>query len=224
MLLSCIPVCALDGWPLASAHPSWRLPGSRRATIEHGGTTYPRSQGDERYPYESIFVHGAGVPGTGRGSAAAPQGLRDCCRVVWAVRLLPLISHSSHGLASIPWLALVANAHSVPPPELGHAVMDLGFTYSERSQVQRAYEAAQRGRLYIPGAAGAAPRVAKARSHTEPCTAALRLPFHRDRAPRVTCPSCIAGCYMIENKDEYWAEGTQSWFNATVSTRSQLAS
>ena len=27
-----------------------------------------------------------------------------------------------------------------------------------------------------------------------------------------------SSCYMISNADEYWAEGTQSWFEATVRT------
>jgi hypothetical protein len=27
-----------------------------------------------------------------------------------------------------------------------------------------------------------------------------------------------AACYMMENVDEYWAEGCQSWFDATIRT------
>jgi len=27
-----------------------------------------------------------------------------------------------------------------------------------------------------------------------------------------------AGCYAISNADEYWAEGTQAWFEATIRT------
>lgn len=29
---------------------------------------------------------------------------------------------------------------------------------------------------------------------------------------------CYSGCYMLENADEYWAEGSQAWFGATVRT------
>ncbi|KAF5842346.1 hypothetical protein DUNSADRAFT_7660 [Dunaliella salina] len=31
-----------------------------------------------------------------------------------------------------------------------------------------------------------------------------------------------SGCYAMENADEYWAEGTQAWFEATTRTGSQM--
>ena len=58
------------------------------------------------------------------------------------------------------------------------------------------------------------------------CYLIIRLPppppthTHPD-SPNLAPPLCPPpDIYMMENADEYWAEGTQSWFDATVRTPS----
>ncbi|PSC70665.1 hypothetical protein C2E20_5933 [Micractinium conductrix] len=107
--------------------------------------------------------------------------------------------------------------------EFGHAVMDLGLHGSPlRTDIIAAYKAAprRRKRQHLVGDSSAANVAAGGAAAPPPPP-----PIVAAAADTAAPAALVAGeewagydpdCYMMANECEYWAEGTQAWFDATV--------
>ncbi|KAI8473554.1 MAG: hypothetical protein J3K34DRAFT_499330 [Monoraphidium minutum] len=123
-------------------------------------------------PSSPAAAAAAAAPGAPQ---AAPRPRRDLdatARGLGATAAVPLASCGEENLLMDGDAKFYQE--SILIHEVGHAVMDIGLSEEERSQIAAAYEDAKRSGTYDPA------------------------------------------CYMMENASEYWAEGTQIWFDATA--------